>query len=163
MRNDRRCTRSRCGGSGFRFRGCGRSGGSGRNLWSRRRRRISRRRFVHAVLEDGSQRMRGASVPVVKPLEQLVVGGRSVGEGIPGVLIRREILPTHEILIVLSDLPTVENRCNRGRWRLVWSDVEVNRSGSRMKWGRIVIGFKKRDMENRMEMRKVRREREFAS
>ena len=102
-------------------------------------------------------------MPAVKPLEQLVVGGRDVGEGNPGVLVRREIFPTHEILVALSDLPTVENRCDRGRWRLVRSDVEVNRSRSRMKWGRFVIRSEKRDMENRMKTRKIRREREFVS
>ena len=54
-------------------------------------------------------------VATVNPFEELVGGGGNVGKGNPGVFVRGETLPTHEILVTLTGLPAVENRGDRGR------------------------------------------------
>ena len=47
-------------------------------------------------------------VVTVKPFKELVGGGGNVGKGNPGVFVRGETLPTHEILVALAELARVK-------------------------------------------------------
>ena len=96
----------------------------------------------------------------LKPFEQLVGRGGNVGEWDPGVLSGGELRPVYQVFVTAAKLACVENRLH-SRSRNVIRNVKRNRTCVGMKLGRIVIGFEKGNMENRMETRKIRGETEL--
>lgn len=93
-------------------------------------------------------------VMAVKMFYELVVGGGDVREWDPRVLVIGEVLPVHEVLIVLAELVAVKDRGNGVRGFSV-SDVERVRSGMGVKVRRVGVRIKEGDMEDRMKMREV--------
>ena len=103
-------------------------------------------------------------MPAVKPLEQLVVGGRDVGEGNPGVLFGWERLPGDVVFVAMADFTAVENVVdNWGRRNRVRMKFERIGGCVIMEFRRVVVRFKKRNMKNGVKARKVRREAKLVS
>ena len=80
-------------------------------------------------------------------LDELVGGGRDVGERDPGVLVGGQAVPVHEVLVALAKLAAVEDGVDSGG-RVVVGELERLRRGMGMEFGRVVIRFKKGDVED---------------
>ena len=90
----------------------------------------------------------------MEALDELVRGGREVGERDPRVLVGREVGPVREVFVTLANLATIKDRMN-GRGRNFVDDFEGSRSDRRRCGGRIVIRFEERCVENGMKAGKV--------
>lgn len=88
-------------------------------------------------------------MPAVESLEQLVGGGRDVGEWNPGVFVWRQALPAHEILVTLAELARVEDGVDSGR-RVIIGELEWGWGSVRVKVGRIVVWFEEGDVKDRV-------------
>ena len=64
--------------------------------------------------------MRSARVTAMKTLNHLVGGSGDIRERDPGVLIRGQTLPAHEVFVALAELASIENRVDLARRRVVW-------------------------------------------
>ena len=82
---------------------------------------------------------------------QRIRGCGDVGEGNPGVFFCWERLPRDVVLVTMADLAAVEDGVNSVgggnrfgvKFERVWGSM-------RMKFGGVMIRFKKRNMENRV-------------